>query len=45
MDRREPVITEAQRALAMEIARGFEKTFPANVLMGDLEQAALLVPS
>lgn len=42
MDLREPAITEAQRKLALKIARGFSRRLPRNVLVEDLEQAALL---
>lgn len=38
----EPVITEAQREMALKIARGFVRKLPRNVLVEDLEQAALL---
>lgn len=42
MDLREPVITEAHRALARRIALGFKSKLPRNVLVEDLQQAALL---
>lgn len=38
----EPVISDAHRALALRIARGFTKKLPPHVLVEDLEQAALV---
>lgn len=38
----DPVISDAHRALALRIARGFTKKLPPHVLVEDLEQAALM---
>lgn len=37
-----PVISDAHRALALRIARGFTKKLPPHMLVEDLEQAALI---